>query len=161
MNSKTKEAFEDLINSALEIEKQENEEILNSDEFEIKFKNLLAFICILVSVNESVSDIKIKEVDYDYIIEKYIYYIKNGSRISDEEKKHVIEFSTTLKKIFDVDSLISKWEYTFGIDSLFNISSSLNYKKGLHPILKINIFDKYIEKFLPKSRKYKIWKTLK
>lgn len=150
--------FTDTISQIKEDEK--NYTFFNKDDFQKRFKNLLAFVCCIGSPKESISEISVREVDYLYFHEKYEYYISNKS-ITDDEKEKVILFATTIKKIRHPDALISHWNSIFGKDDFFNISIEPNYRVGLHPVLRERIFNVYMNNLFNKSKRYKIWKLLK
>ncbi len=134
----------------------------NSNEFQMKFKNLLAFACILGAIGENFSEIKLENdlLNKSYIIEKYCRYIKGDKNISEEEEEKALKFSYSIKKLYKPDGLITKFEDVFGKDSFFTISINSNYRTGLHALVKQNVFDAYMNNLFKKSRKYKIWKLL-
>lgn len=140
---------------------EEEYTFFNKDIFQKKFKNLLAFTCLIGAIRDSYEDIVIKKSDYEYLYEKYLYYISDSSSMTDEEKSNVIIFAETVGKVRPPDSLISKWNEVFGNDAFFNISIEPNYRHGLHVILKERLFDVYMNNLFPKSKRYKIWKLLK
>lgn len=149
--------FEDAIMQIQEEEKKYT--FFNKDSFQKKFKNLLAFVCCIGSIKDNFTNIYISEADYSYLYEKYQYYITNKT-ITEEEKEKVITFSTSLKKLLNPDTLISKWNEAFGKDSFYDISTEPNYRRGLHKILKERLFDVYMNNLFNKSKRYKIWKLL-
>lgn len=143
------------------LNKEEDEyTFFNKDIFQKKFKNLLAFTCILGSIIDKYDDIIIKEVDYEYVYEKYLYYISDKSVITDDEKEKVILFASTVGKVRPPDSLITKWNEVFGDNAFFNISIEPKYRTGLHAILRERVFNAYMNNLFRKSKRYKIWKLL-
>lgn len=131
---------------------------MKENDFEIKFKNLLAFSCIIGSISNNFDNIEIKEVDYNYIFEKYLYYIKSDNKLSKNEQENILEYVNILKKLNKPDILIFKWNECFGKDSFFDISNKPNYKNSLHTTLRKYVFEAYLDTLLNASRRYKIWK---
>jgi hypothetical protein len=153
--------LEVLINGITEPEEFEKKyTFFNQNDFQKRFKNLLAFSCLLGAIGEKYSDINIKEVDYEYILEKYSRCITNEI-VSEDEKVKVIKFAKIINKLHEPDTLIGKWEEVFGKNSFHSISTEPNYRNGcLHVLIKQNIFDVYMNNLFNKSRRYKIWRIL-
>jgi hypothetical protein len=132
----------------------------NDNEFQKRFKTLLAFTCIVGSINENMATFVLKDVDRSYIIEKYHLFIKNHSYIKEDEIEKLFKFIDSIDKLYKPDTLISKWEQAFGEGSFFTISINNHYRTGLHALIKKQIFDVYMTNLFHDSKKYKIWKIL-
>lgn len=121
-----------------------------------KFKNLLVFILI---TNTLVDNNTIKEVEYNYILEKYKFYVNENCEI-EKIINFIIEINNNFfnlfnKNTFDPNQIVNTYNKIFGDKSFNNISEEYSYEIGLHKITRIKLFEPYL-----KSRKFKIWRLL-
>jgi len=149
MDNKQKGMIVELLKEAFNLDKAI---YVDSNIFERKFKNLLAFNLLLAGLTTS-HKIIFMDINKDYVLSKYKKYIND---YNNENK--IMDYAISVKKLNRADVMINGYESIFGKDSFYDISEEPNYEQGLHENLRTQIFDVYINNTFPESRKYKIWK---
>ena len=117
-------------------------------EYDNRLKNLICF----VSITKTHKLYK-KDIDKDYIIEKFQMYIGIPS-----EYDVIFDFVLSVKDDVILDSLIYHFEFYFGKKTIHNINKIHNTKSsGLHPVLYNSL---NFEKIFMLSKKRKIYSIL-